>query len=235
MGLGLMALRVSGLRAARSGLLDLVLDSCPSLLPGDVGPPLGRGGQGEAYALGEDRVLKIGIARDEGHAKSILEKLDRVKNEEHDVFASVYETGLLCEVEAEGFRTDSGTAYYYVMERLEPLPPDDAKRASKIMTELADMASSGGGSSHEQQRKKFLFVKNRELKQEAKLQNKADGTDEWNESNIDRGVTSKAIDLFDRMTAAGVKHVDMNSSNIMMGSDGRFKLIDLESTRFGVR
>lgn len=75
-------------------------------------------------------------------------------------------------------------------------------------------------------------MKGRELKQEAKFQNQAEGTDTWDETNVDGGITFKAMDLFKRMTDSGFKHVDMNSNNIMKNVDGSLKLIDVESTAF---
>lgn len=224
MNLEAIALRISSVRTARRSLLDAVRDNCSESLPNDVGGLIGRGGQGEAYALGPDRVLKIGLAKDSSAAESLMDKLDRMESDANDVVVSVFDHGVLCDV-------DGGVAYFYVMERLNPLDDDSARRASKILTELVDLHASSKGDL-EQLRKKFLFVKTRELKQEAKLQNKAEDTDEWDETNVDGGITMGAIDLFDRMTKAGMRHVDMNSSNIMKTSGGSLKLIDVESMKF---
>lgn len=231
MDLEAIAYRLSSSRIARKSLLEVVRDSCPDVLPDGVGGLIGRGGQGEAYALGPDKVLKVGLAKTQSDAEGIMEKLDRLGSNDGGVFVSVFEHGLLCDVEAEGFRADSGTAYFYVMERLTPMDKDDARRASKILTELADIHATKG-QDVAQLRKKFHFVKNRELKQDAKAQNQADGTDEWNESNIDGGITAMAIELFDKMIASGMKHVDMNSNNVMKALDGSLRLIDMESTYF---
>lgn len=219
-------------RLSRPGsLLDAVLEACPDSLPSGIGAPIGKGGQGETYELG-DRVLKIALARSAAEAGSTLSKLEKIRQRGEGVVAAIFESGVLCDVSGiEGLRTDSGTAYYYVMERLEPLSKDDARRASEILSSLAEMHSSAKGHELEQQRKKFLFVRSRELKLEAKLQNKAEGTDEWDETNIDGGLTQKAIALFDRMTAAGMTHVDMNASNVMRAPDGGLRLIDVESAR----
>lgn len=60
---------------------------------------------------------------------------------------------------------------------------------------------------------------------------KCPGTDEWDETNIDGGLTRKAVALFDRMTAAGMSHVDMNATNVTRDRDGDLRLIDMESAR----
>lgn len=232
MDLHRIASRIGQVRVSKVSLLDSVRESCPDKIPYDVGGLLGRGGQGEAYEVGDDKVLKVGIAKSQGDAERVVGKLKAIQSLDDSVFVSVFDFGVLCPVEAEGFRTDSGFAYFYLMERLTPLSKDDARRASKVLTELSDIHSSHSGSELSQAMKKFRFVKGRELKQEAKLQNRADGTDDWDETNVDGGITIKAMDLFERMTSAGFKHVDMNSNNIMSARDGSLKLIDVESTAF---
>lgn len=229
-----IAARVAGVRTVSlERLLDKIKDVCPDKVPDDIGQFIGRGGQGEAYeAVGDDAVVKVGIAKDDAAAASLLSKVEKLSEMNQDVFPKILDWGLLCDVEMEGFRSSSGPAYFYVMEKLNPLPKDDAKRASRIMTDMADIHSANSGPKLEAEKKKYLFTRTKELKRDARLQNEADGTEEWDETNVDGGVTRKALDLFERMQRAGLIHRDMNASNIMTDADGNLKLIDMESTAF---
>lgn len=141
-----MASRVARIRVSRDSLLESVRKSCPDMITYDVGGLLGRGGQGEAYEVGDDKVLKIGIAKSQDDAERVIGKLKSIQSLDGDVFVSVFDFGTLCPVETEGFRANSGFAYFYLMERLIPLNKDDARRASKILTDLADLHSSHSGN-----------------------------------------------------------------------------------------
>lgn len=106
-----------------SSMVDAVNESCP-VLPSGVGEMLGSGKQGEVYDMG-DRVLKIQIAIDEEDAQDRVSQINRLKDKS-DVYPTVYEAEILCDITPEGSTgRKSGFAYYYIMEKLEPTEGTD--------------------------------------------------------------------------------------------------------------
>lgn len=204
-------------RVSLQTILDAVKEGCPSSLREDVGKFLGSGLYGEAYEVdGGDKVLKVSVSKSEAEAKSFLNKLRDLQALPSDVFCEVFDYGTLCDVHLPGtkYMVKDGTAYFYVMERLVPIPPSEVKIAVRTIHDLKEMSSK---PDYAAARKKYAFVKRREYVKDGDIEPGS------------RDPLAGGMDMFDRMTAAGVDHRDIHGGNLMVNSDGRYKLVDLES------
>lgn len=195
----------------------------PSIETGELRVDLGRflasGYYGETYEVdGGTKVLKIGIMKAEIDTENLFKKLDEIKNLDSDAFVQVFDYGVLCDVDLpqSKYIIKSGIAYYYMMEKLLPIPAAELKIATRTVNDLEDLERKPG---FEQALKKYIWSKGREYKR--------DGEIEEGGSNP----LEKAIDLFKRLRAAGARHHDMHKENIMQDPDGNYKLIDLESAK----
>lgn len=206
-------------RVSLETILDEVRQNCPAGIAEGVGKFLGAGYYGEAYEVnGGDRVLKVSVAKDEAAANATLDKIRAIDALGSDAFVKVWDYGILCDVDLPGSRymVKSGTAYFYVMERLFPLSADEKKVATRTLADLEEMSKLPG---YERERKKYMFAKGRLYRRDGDMEE--GGPDPL----------SKAADLFDRMRAAGAGHRDMHRENIMQNADGQYKMIDLEQAK----
>lgn len=197
------------LRLTLSSILEKVDEACGDLVPDGVGQMLGRGLHGEVYELpSDDGVIKVGIAKDAAEAQAIVDRITATQSKNKGALADMKEAGVLCDVDTKDKRWvhGQGTAFYYVMEKLEPLPADEAKVAIRTLVDLVELKEDP---------KKYMFSRKRVLKR--------DGDDPE--------VADRALDLFQRMKASGISHRDLNAGNIARAADGSYKLIDLESAR----
>lgn len=210
-------------RVALEEILDSVQKSCPAELRSDVGKFLGSGKFGETYEVdGGDKVLKIAIARTAAEADSVLDHVRRVSRLDSDVFVKAHDFGVLCGVEVPRgtkYVNKAGVAYFYVMDRLAPLPAGEAQIAARTLEDLAQIEKSGIAGERAERRRRYLSFKTKQYARSG---------------DIDEGgpdPVAKAFDLFERMTASGVGHGDVHGDNIMQDSEGRYKLIDLEAAK----
>ena len=206
-------------RTALSDIMEAVRENCPMELKADIGRFIDSGYYGEAYEVdGGDKVLKVGVAKTEEEAETLLSKLDSLSALGSDVFVQVLDHGILCDVDLpkSKYMVKSGVAYYYVMEKLFPIPPGEVKIVSRTVNDLEDMARR---TDYEKIRKKYLWSKSREDRRDGDIEE--EGPDPL----------IKAADLWSRMMEAGVTHRDMHTKNIMQDADGHYKLIDLESAK----
>jgi serine/threonine protein kinase len=206
-------------RVSLESILETVQKNCPSKLREDIGKLIGTGYYGEAYEVdGGDKVLKVAIGKSDSEAKSFLDKLRDIQSLDSGVFCEVYDFGLLCDVSLPDskYMVKEGTAYFYIMEKLVPIPPNEVKIASRTVNDLEDLARK---PNYEQERKKYMFSKAREYKRDGDIE----------DGGVDH--LKKGADLFDRMRKAGVGHRDMHTKNILQNADGEYKLIDLESAK----
>jgi len=209
----------SSRRTSVETILDEVQKNCPAGVRADVGKFLGAGYYGEAYEVdGGDRVLKISIAKNEAEAKSILDRVRAIDSLGSDAFVKVYDYGILCDINLPGSRymTKSGTAYFYIMEKLLPLSSDEKKIAVRTLMDLDDMSVK---PDYSRERKKYMFSKGRQYRRDGDI----------GETGSDPLL--KSADLFDRMRASGAGHRDKHGDNIMQSLDGQYKMIDLEQAK----
>jgi hypothetical protein len=109
-----IATRVARRRVSLETILDEVKKNCPTEIVQDIGKFLGKGGYGEAYEVdGGDKVLKIGVAETDAKAEELFQKQEKIKALDSDVFVTVYDFGILCEVDMpqSKYMIKSGTAY----------------------------------------------------------------------------------------------------------------------------
>ncbi len=206
-------------RLSLDSILEKIQETCPSSLKENIGKFLGSGYYGETYEVdGGDKVLKVAIAKTEADANAFMAKLEALQAKNSDVFCAVFDHGILCDLSIPDskYMVKEGMAYYYVMEKLKPIPANEAKIASQVINDLEDLARK---PNYEHERKKYMFSKSRQYKRDGDIEE--GGPDPL----------KKAADLFDRMRAGGLSHRDMHSKNIMQNSDGIYKLIDLESAK----
>ena len=207
-------------RVSLDTILDAVQKTCPADLRPDIGKFVGSGMFGETYEVdGGDKVLKVAVAKTEAEASAHLDNIRSLADVDTDVFVGVHDYGILCDVEVPKttkYVNKAGVAYFYVMDKLIPVPKDEAKIAARTMDDLAQMEKAG---SDDAKRKQYLRSRTK--------QHLRDGDFEEGGSNP----VAKAMDLYGRMKAAGVGHKDMHGDNIMQDADGRYKLIDLEAAR----
>lgn len=148
---------------------------------------LGRGLHGEVYELpSEDGVIKIGIAKDRNEAQTIVDRLQSVQGKNRGALAELVEAGVLCDIDTNDKRWvhREGTAFYYIMEKLNPLPAEEAKLAIRTLVDLIELKEDP---------KKYMFSRKRTLKR--------DGDDPE--------IADKSLDLFQRMKASGISHRDL--------------------------
>jgi hypothetical protein len=210
-------------RVSLDTILDAVQKTCPADLRPDIGKFVGSGMFGETYEVdGGDKVLKVAVARNEAEANSHLDNIRALADLNADVFVGVHDYGILCDVEVPKttkYVNKAGVAYFYVMDKLVPVPKDEAKIAARTMDDLAQMEKAGMEHERAGKKKRYLTFKTKYHLKE--------GDFEEGGSNP----VAKAFDLYDRMKAAGVGHKDIHGDNIMQDADGNYKLIDLEAAR----
>lgn len=202
-------------RVSLETILKEIKQTCPAELHEDIGKFIGSGLYGETYEVdGGAKILKVSIAKTEEAAEQFLDKLKAIQSMDSSVFAEVFDFGILCPIqvpETSKYMVKTGTAYFYVMERLKPINPSEAKIAVRTIHDLREMNVAD--------RKKYFFVKAREYKREGDIE-------EGGPNPLQKGA-----DLFNRMEAAKVSHRDIHPGNIMQNQDGVYKLVDLESAQ----
>ena len=196
-------------------ILAHVRSECPEMLSPDVGQLLGSGHFGEVYVLGDDRVLKLGIAKSDDVVNALFKRLDSVTS---DALVRVYDFGRLCHVKLPSTTkhiVKDGIAYFYVMERLFWLPKVDSRIAARTVNDLEELSKR---PDYDAARKKYVFSMTRRYRQDGDIDGDVDPV-------------AKAVDLFDKLRSSNVFHSDMHAQNIMQDRDGRYKFIDVESAR----
>jgi len=195
-------------------VLSLCQQLCPDKLPVQPEERLGAGADGEVLTIqGQpDRVIKLGIiyqhpARELKLYKQIQQVLDHVMTTQPAAFVRVYEHGYLGTYSRKivEWRKDHQDflIYYYIMEKLENLNEDEKKVFHSIL-------------SHEDRE----IAKNYSLE---KITEMLQGMSQGLDFEID-----KVMLFCERLRETLLIHEDLHPRNIMVDSEGNFKLIDLD-------
>lgn len=171
-----------------------------------VGRLLGQGLHGTAFEMGPDRVIKVSVAKDAAAAARHVKDLAGLRQKNSPAIAAIYDVGVLGPVHLSDDRwvNQQGIAFYYVMERLFPLPADEVKLAVRLLNELV-------GSPADE--KKVVFVARRVFKRDGE----------------DVGIIDRTLQVFHALQVAGIHHRDINSGVLMANKAGEYKLVDMES------
>lgn len=119
--------------ASGKTLLQALMEHC-DIDPQGVGSLLGTGVQGETWDYVDDTVIKIQVKNSED-VPSVVEDLNFIKNNSPEAYPQIYHAQIICDISDEDINIGlkSGTAYYYIMDKLLPLNSEKAKVISKIL------------------------------------------------------------------------------------------------------
>ena len=171
-----------------------------------IGRMLGQGLHGSAYEFGQDRVIKVSVAKDPADATNKVRSLQALQKMGSSSLVTMYDSGILGPVSLSSDRwvTRDGIAFYYVMERVFELPEDERRLATRL---LNDLVESPGDE------KKIAFVARRVFKRDGE----------------DPDIVDRTLHVFHAMRSDGIRHSDINRGALMANKAGDYKLADTES------
>lgn len=206
-----IAYRISSYRrVSLKTLLNEVKTNCPDELEYEIGKFLGKGNFGEVYEVqGENSVIKIGMVRNESEINKILDNLQDMQRRSSRILPEILDYGSLCEVDYGGPKW----TFYYVVERLYP-----------INTKLVNLFNEVLTSRDINDR-----IERLKLNIDRKLKLKTGRDPFMDKYSVEE--LEQVLDIYEKMKKHGIHQRDMHGGNIMRNSDGKLKIIDLESVK----